>query len=146
MKQEKDPAVLRHHVFIEKDNRMNGCLGIVLEIFVVILILRIGIFLIGVFLPDEKEPIPLQYFHVKSEQGEASIHTGMSKDSVIILLGQPTEYDYNKLYDEIIYRYGEYGMNYTEIKFENGEVSSVRIRESSTEKRIKEFINDFKEQ
>ena len=38
------------------------------------------------------EGADVRYFQVQSNDRHATIHTGMSKDSVILLLGQPTEF------------------------------------------------------
>lgn len=73
---------------------------------------------------DEPER-PVQYFHVRSKKAKATIHTGMPKDSVILLLGQPTEFISTSYHDEITYRYGSYDLNCLQIEFRNGMISSV---------------------
>ena len=73
---------------------------------------------------DEPER-PVQYFQVRSKKAKATIHTGMPKDSVILLLGQPTEFISTSYHDEITYRYGSYDLNYLQIEFRNGRISSV---------------------
>ena len=67
----------------------------------------------------------IRYFQVRSKKAKATIHTGMSKDSVILLLGQPTEFMSTDYIDNITYRYGEYNGNALRIEFEKGKVSSV---------------------
>lgn len=76
---------------------------------------------------DEIESVnkEIRYFQVRSKKGKATIHTGMSKDSVILLLGQPTEFTSTDFIDNITYRYGEYNGNSLRIEFEKGKVSSV---------------------
>lgn len=76
---------------------------------------------------DEIESVnkEIRYFQVRSKKGKATIHTGMSKDSVILLLGQPTEFTSTDYTDNITYRYGNYDINSLRIEFEKGKVSSV---------------------
>ena len=76
---------------------------------------------------DEIESVnkEIRYFQVRSKKGKATIHTGMSKDSVILLLGQPTEFTSTDYIDNITYRYGNYDINSLRIEFEKGKVSSV---------------------
>lgn len=74
---------------------------------------------------DTKSPEDIRYFQVRSKKGEATIHTGMSKDSVIMLLGQPTEFSSTEYHDNITYRYGNYDMNSLSIDFKKGKVSCV---------------------
>lgn len=64
-------------------------------------------------------------FNVRSKKGKATIHTGMPKDSVLLLLGEPTEFMSNDIMDNISYRYGNYDLNVLKIEFENGKVKSV---------------------
>lgn len=72
----------------------------------------------------DKKP-EVRYFQVRSKDKYATIHTGMSKDSVILLLGQPTEFMSTSYIDEITYRYGKYNLNSLSIEFKKGKVSSV---------------------
>lgn len=67
----------------------------------------------------------VRYFEVRSKKAKATIHTGMPKDSVILLLGQPTEFTSTDYIDEITYRYGNYDTNSLRIEFEDGKVNSV---------------------
>ncbi|MBQ3325180.1 MAG: hypothetical protein IJG81_10120 [Muribaculaceae bacterium] len=67
----------------------------------------------------------VRYFDVKSKKGEARIHTGMPKDSVIMLLGKPTQFMSTEYSDEITYESGPYDTNILTISFEDGKVSSV---------------------
>ena len=41
---------------------------------------------------DVTEEGDIRYFDVKSKKGEVRIHTGMPKDSVIMLLGKPSKF------------------------------------------------------
>ena len=67
----------------------------------------------------------IRTFNVRSKKGKATIHTGMPKDSVILLLGEPTEFMSNEYMDNISYRYGNYDLKVLQIDFENGKVKSV---------------------
>jgi hypothetical protein len=66
-----------------------------------------------------------QYYNVKSKKRKATIHTGMPKDSVILLLGEPTEFTSSDYIDEIVYRYGKYDINSLRIEFRKGKVKNV---------------------
>lgn len=72
---------------------------------------------------DSSEEV--KYFKVRSKKGKATIHTGMSKDSVILLLGEPTEFMSSDYIDEITYRYGNYDLNSLRIEFIKGKVQNV---------------------
>ena len=37
--------------------------------------------------------VPVSYFDVNGKNGEVRIHTGMSKDSVILLVGKPDKFE-----------------------------------------------------
>ena len=87
--------------------------------------------------PDEEEPESV-YIDIDTGNRMVTVHTGMSKDSVIALLGQPTEFDYNEYCDRITYRYGEYGSCKTEIEFKDGKVSCVSKRGTDIGKTIRE--------
>ena len=67
----------------------------------------------------------IRYFDVKSKKGEVRIHTGMPKDSVIMLLGKPSKFMSTEYSDEITYESGPYGTDMLMIDFEDGKVSSV---------------------
>ena len=75
---------------------------------------------------EQKNSQPIEYFQVTNGKKDVTIHTGMSKDSVIILLGQPTKFDKTEYLDEITYNYGRRGFSRLTIKFEDGKISSVR--------------------
>lgn len=139
MEQENKSTIQEHHIYVKEDNRMRGCLKDILILIAVIFLIRVIIVVIALLWVNSKDhSIPIQYYQVESESAEATIHTGMSKDSVIVLLGQPTEFDYNEYCDRITYRYGEYGFCKTEIEFEDGKVSCVSKRGSDIGKKIRE--------
>lgn len=139
MEQENKSTIQEHHIYVKEDNRMRGCLKDILILIAVIFLIRVIIVVIALLWVNSKNhSIPIQYYQVESESAEATIHTGMSKDSVIVLLGQPTEFDYNEYCDRITYRYGEYGFCKTEIEFEDGKVSCVSKRGTDIGKKIRE--------
>ena len=139
MEQENKSTIQEHHIYVKEDNRMRGCLKDILILIAVIFLIRVIIVVIALLWVNSKDhSIPIQYYQVESESAEATIHTGMSKDSVIVLLGQPTEFEYNEYCDRITYRYGEYGFCETEIEFEDGKVSCVRKRGTDIGKKIRE--------
>ena len=127
-----------HHVYIEKKS---GCLGNSLKVgcgFVLGILFSSYFFAVSPLTSSDRErPLqndsylyeeeqkPIQYFQVRSKKAKATIHTGMSKDSVIILLGQPTEFTSNSYMDDITYRYGPYDTNSLRIEFSDGVISSV---------------------
>lgn len=139
MEQENKSTIQEHHIYVKEDNRMRGCLKDILILIAVIFLIRVIIVVIALLWVNSKDhSIPIQYYQVESESAEATIHTGMSKDSVIVLLGQPTEFEYNEYCDRITYRYGEYGFCKTEIEFEDGKVSCVSKRGTDIGKKIRE--------
>ena len=139
MEQENKSTIQEHHIYVKEDNRMRGCLKDILILIAVIFLIRVIIVVVALLWVNSKDhSIPIQYYQVESESAEATIHTGMSKDSVIVLLGQPTEFDYNEYCDRITYRYGEYGFCKTEIEFEDGKVSCVSKRGTDIGKKIRE--------
>ena len=139
MEQENKSTIQEHHIYVKEDNRMRGCLKDILFFIAVIFLIRVIIVVIALLWVNSKDhSIPIQYYQVESESAEATIHTGMSKDSVIVLLGQPTEFEYNEYCDRITYRYGEYGFCKTEIEFEDGKVSCVSKKGTDIGKKIRE--------
>ena len=116
-----------HYVYVEKKD---GCftkglkIGCGFIIFIWILSFLIGFF--AAFTSDEEKPVFIQYYQVTNGKKEVTIHSGMSKDSVIILLGQPTEFDSSDYWDKITYNYGKMGLSRLTIKFKDGKVSSVQ--------------------
>lgn len=139
MEQENKSTIQEHHIYVKEDNRMRGCLKDILILIAVIFLIRVIIVVVALLWVNSKDhSIHIQYYQVESESAEATIHTGMSKDSVIVLLGQPTEFDYNEYCDRITYRYGEYGFCKTEIEFEDGKVSCVSKRGTDIGKKIRE--------
>lgn len=127
MEQVQDNSQI-HYVYVEKKD---GCFARFLKlgcgIIVCYWIIALLIFFFKLYSTNTSaESEPIQYFQVTNGKKEVTIHTGMSKDSVIILLGQPTQFDKTKYWDEITYKYGEMGLSSLTIKFEEGKVSSVQ--------------------
>ena len=125
--EEQQPEMTERIIYVEKED---GCFTKGLKIgcgfIIAIWILSFLIGFVSAFVDDEEDTTPVQYYQVTNGKKEATIHTGMSKDSVIILLGQPTKFDSNNYWDEITYNYGKMGLSRLTIKFKDGKVSSVR--------------------
>lgn len=113
----------------EKDGCFTSCLklgcGTIIAIWLLSALFGF-IFLIKDTAEESGKSEQVQYFQVTNGKKTATIHTGMPKDSVIILLGQPTEFDCSDYWDQITYNYGKMGLSSLIIKFEDGKVSSVR--------------------
>ena len=86
-----------HYIYVEKKD---GCLtkgiklgcGVIIAMHIMVFIMCFALgFCKGS--SDDKEALssPVQYFQVTNGKKEVTIHTGMPRDSVILLLGQPTE-------------------------------------------------------
>lgn len=45
-------------------------------------------------------PSHVVYFNIKSAKGEVRLHTGMLKDSILLLLGEPDEFSVNKVLND----------------------------------------------
>nr|WP_315220655.1 hypothetical protein [uncultured Flavobacterium sp.] len=76
-----------------------------------------------------KEP-EVQYIEVKGKKGNVTLHTGMPKDSVKILLGKPDEVNLDEIvnthYEKWGYKFRNRYVADLEIDFENGKLSGVR--------------------
>lgn len=129
---QENPNSQVHYVYVEKKD---GCFarflklgcGIILAFWVVSIIVSIIAFIIArSTVEEQKNSQPIEYFQVTNGKKEVTIHTGMSKDSVIILLGHPTKFDKTEYLDEITYNYGRRGFSRLTIEFEDGKISSVR--------------------
>jgi hypothetical protein len=97
MEQVQDNSQI-HYVYVEKKD---GCFARFLKlgcgIIVCYWIIALLIFFFKLYSTNTSaESEPIQYFQVTNGKKEVTIHTGMSKDSVIILLGQPTQFDKTK--------------------------------------------------
>lgn len=125
--EENDNNPQVQYVYVKKeDGCLSGCLklGCGFIIAVWILLFFIGCWE-GFWSALEEKDETVQYFQVSNGEKTSVIHTGMSKDSVFILLGQPTKFDCDDFRDEITYEYGEYGESRLIIKFKDKKVSSV---------------------
>ena len=80
--------------------------------------------------PDEVQSEVLQYFEIQGPKGEVTLHIGMEKDSVRILLGKPRSVDVDSnvlgTFEEWSYRVRSKYIEDLTISFENGELKSVR--------------------
>lgn len=86
---------------------------------------------------DEDEEVQVQYVEVKGKKGIVTLHTGMLKDSVQILVGKPDEVDLRSYRSTALENWGykinnkyglpkEYQTADLEIDFEDGKLKSVR--------------------
>jgi hypothetical protein len=71
----------------------------------------------------------VQYIEVRGRKGNVTLHTGMSKDSVRILLGKPDEVElrsYGNALEDWGYKIKNRYMSDLEINFEDGKLKSLR--------------------
>lgn len=100
-----------------------GCLGII------ILCVLFVVYSISV-VSDDTSSYNTQPFEVVTKTGKVSLHLGMPKDSVVLLLGDPDESSAhsfgNTIIDEIGYKVK--GKSYADLnfRFENGKLESFR--------------------
>lgn len=81
-------------------------------------------------LADLNREADIQYVEVKGKKGNVTLHTGMSKDSVKILLGKPDKVDLhsigNTTYETWGYKLKNNYLSDLDIEFNNGKLKSVR--------------------
>ncbi len=99
-----------------------GCLGV----FVcVVLFVVYSIFIVS----GNSEP-KAQPFDVETKTGKVTLHLGMPKDSVILLLGEPDESEAHSIgsliINEIGYKVKDKGYADLTFRFENGKLESFR--------------------
>lgn len=102
--------------------------GFVTGIFVTLFVLFIiGIGLSASSLENEGE---IQYIEITGKKGEVTVFTGMSKDSVEILVGKPDDVELqemlNTYYEKWGYKLENNLIPDLVIEFENGELKGVR--------------------
>ncbi len=71
----------------------------------------------------------VQYIEVKGKKGNVTLHTGMPKDSVRILVGKPDEVElrsYGNALEDWGYKIKNGYISDLEINFENGKLKSLR--------------------
>jgi|GEM_PF-2556565 len=77
-----------------------------------------------------KEKIQIQYVEVEGKNGNTKLHTGMSKDSVKILVGKPDEVELysvqNNRFEKWGYKIHNDYISDLNINFENGKLDGVR--------------------
>ena len=61
---------------------------------------------------------------------EEVLHEGMSKDSVLMVLGKPSAYRYTNWADDILYEFND--TCYLQVWFENGKVSGIDYKNRDT--------------
>lgn len=99
-----------------------GCLGIFVCFFLFVLV---------VFWTASGSSEPkAQSFEVVTKTGKATLHLGMPKDSVVLLLGEPDESVAHSFGDDIIneigYKVKDKGYADLTFRFENGKLESFR--------------------
>ncbi|MFW5701124.1 MAG: hypothetical protein ACOCWM_05480 [Cyclobacteriaceae bacterium] len=74
--------------------------------------------------------VQAQYIEVKGKKGNVTLHTGMSKDTVQMLVGKPDETDlyemFNTYHEKWGYRLKNEYISDLEIDFEDGKLKGVR--------------------
>jgi hypothetical protein len=77
-----------------------------------------------------QEEIEVQYFDVKGKKGNVTLHTGISKDSVRILVGKPDEIDLrtilNSTHEDWGYKLKNEYVSDLDINFRDGKLEGVR--------------------
>jgi hypothetical protein len=72
----------------------------------------------------------VQYIEVKGKKGNVTLHTGMLKDSVQMLVGKPDEVDLNKIgntnYEKWGYKLKNKYISDLDIDFKDGKLEGVR--------------------
>jgi len=102
--------------------------GFVTGIFVTLFVLFIiGIGLSANHLENEDE---IQYIEITGKKGEVTVFTGMSKDSVQMVVGKPDDIELNEILNTYYEKWGYKLENdiipNLVIEFENGELKGVR--------------------
>lgn len=72
-----------------------------------------------------EQPLPAQHFRVRTTHSKGTIYIGMPKDSVIMVLGQPDQFNVGDNYDQITYYRDAYGASRINISFDGGRIESV---------------------
>ena len=78
---------------------------------------------------ERKARTPVQYIEIKGKKGRVTVHTGMPKDSVQLLVGKPDQVDLNTIGDVVYEKWGYKLKNQylsdLDFRFENGLMTSV---------------------
>lgn len=103
-----------------------GCFGKGCLSFICFLILVFAVFW---FSSGSSEP-KAQPFEVETKTGKVTLHLGMPKDSVILLLGEPDESEAHSIgsliINEIGYKVKDKSYADLSFRFENGKLESFR--------------------
>ena len=78
---------------------------------------------------DLNQEPKVQYIEVRGKKGNVTLHTGMSKDSVRILVGKPDQVElrsYGNALEDWGYKIRNSYMSDLEINFEDGKLKSLR--------------------
>jgi len=80
-------------------------------------------------LPNLKQEANVQYIEVRGKKGSVTLHTGMSKDSVRLLVGKPENValrSYGNALEDWGYKIRNNYVPDLEINFEDGKLKSLR--------------------
>ena len=98
--------------------------GILATLFVLFIIS------IGISSNNWEDEVQVQYIEVTGKKGNVTLHTGMSKDSVQILVGKPDKIDLHELlntyYETWGYKLKNKYISDLDIDFEDGKLKGVR--------------------
>lgn len=98
--------------------------GILATLFVLFIIS------IGISSNNLQDEVQVQYIEVTGKKGNVTLHTGMSKDSVQILVGKPDKINLSELlntyYETWGYKLKNKYISDLDIEFEDGKLKGVR--------------------
>lgn len=80
-------------------------------------------------LPNPNQEPEVQYIEIRGKKGNVTLHTGMSKDSVRILVGKPDEVElrsYGNALEDWGYKIRNSYLSDLKIYFEDGKLKSLR--------------------
>ena len=104
--------------------------GLIMGIFSTLLVLYvISIRMASNYLNNEvqaQNEVQVQYVEVKGKKGNVTLHTGMPKDSVRILLGKTDEINLNGYFENWGYKLKNNYVSDLDIDFEQGKLTGVQ--------------------
>ena len=78
---------------------------------------------------EERNKAPVQYIEIKGKKGRVTVHTGMPKDSVQLLVGKPDDVEMDTYGSDVVERWGYKIVDkyYPDlrIKFRNGALTNL---------------------
>jgi len=73
----------------------------------------------------QQEVPDVVYIDIHTSKGTVTVHTGMPKDSVLILMGEPTSFSFGDFsFERCEYALGDY--KYVNMFFQNGKLTEVK--------------------